>query len=111
MKKLTLLLALSMSLFLFSCTKSTTNLTQAQLTALRLEKDLGISPNKPYTFATILVFNQSSNSVISSGGTSLTVTSDGFIVISGTNFTTKTFNLEQLKSYQIDAAQNLAFYY
>ena len=110
MKKSTLLFFF-LSIFLFSCKKDTTYLTQGQLTALRLEKDLNVSPNVNTSFSSIWIFNQSNSSVISSGGTSLMITSDGFIVISGTNFNTITFDLGQLKSYQVDATRNLNFYF
>jgi hypothetical protein len=110
MKKLTLILFL-FSVLLFSCKKDTTYLTQGQLIALRMEKDLGLSPNETSSFSSIWVFNQSNSSVISSAGTSLRITSDGFIIISGTNFDTITFNLEQLKSYQLVPTGNLNLYF
>jgi hypothetical protein len=110
MKKLTLILFLS-SIVLFSCKKDTTYLTQGQLIALRMEKDLNLSPNVTSEFSSIWVFNQSNSSVISSGGTSVIITSDGFIVISGTNFNSITFNLEQLKSYQLVPTGNLNLYF
>lgn len=106
MKKLTLIL-FSLSLFFFSCKKDTTYLTQGQLVALRLEKDLHLIPNRSNGFSSINVFNQSNSSVILSGGTSLTITSDGFVAISGPNFNTVTFNLELLKSYQNIPNQNI----
>ena len=108
MKKLILLLFLLSALF-FSCKKETVNLTQGQLTALRLQKELGVSPNITSNFGSIFVLNKSTGSLISSGGTSLMITNDGFIVISGTNgFLKVTFNLEHLNSYRIDA-NNLSF--
>jgi hypothetical protein len=110
MKKLTLILFL-LSVFLFSCKKDTTYLTQGQLMALRMEKDLGLYPNKTSSFSSIFVFNQSNSTVISSAGTSVRITNDGFIVISGTNLDAITFNLEQLKSYQLVPTGNLNLYF
>jgi hypothetical protein len=110
MKQFTFVLFL-FSIFLFSCKKDTTYLTQGQLIALRMEKDLNLSPNVASSFASIWVFNQSNSSVISSGGTWVTITSDGFIVISGTNINKITFNLEHLKSYQLVPTGNLDLYF
>ncbi|MFX8747310.1 hypothetical protein ABTM31_20230, partial [Acinetobacter baumannii] len=78
MKNLKLLFILP--LFLFSCKKDTVNLTQAQLTALRLENDLKISPNVITTRGSIWVWDQASQTPTLRGGTSLTITSDGFII-------------------------------
>lgn len=50
-----------------------------------MEKDLNLSPNVVCVFSSIYVFNQSNAAVISSGGTSLMITSDGFIVIAGSS--------------------------
>jgi hypothetical protein len=97
--------------FLFSCKKDTTYLTQGQLIALRMEKDLNLSPNVTSNFSSIFVINQSNSAVISSGGTSIMITSDGFVAISGANISTITFNLEQLKSYQLVPTGNLNLYF
>ena len=110
MKKLGSIL-LVLSLVLCSCKKETTYLTQAQLTALRMENDLNLSPNVASVFSSIYVLNQSNAAVISSGGTSLMITSDGFLVIAGSNFNAITFNLEQLKSYQLIPTNNLTLYF
>ncbi|WP_457831446.1 hypothetical protein, partial [Staphylococcus aureus] len=98
-------------LFLFSCKKDTVNLTQAQLTALRLENDLKISPNVITTRGSIWVWDQASQTPTLRGGTSLTITSDGFIIISGTNINTATYNLGLLKSYRIDSSGNIDLYF
>jgi hypothetical protein len=110
MKQFTLVLFF-ISILLFSCKKDTTYLTQGQLIALRMEKDLNLSPNVASNFSSIRVYNQSNNSVISSGGTLVMITNDGFIVISGTNINTITFNLEHIKSYQLVPTDNLMLYF
>jgi hypothetical protein len=109
MKKLKLILFILPLLF-FSCNKDTI-LTQGQLTAIRLEKDLGLSPDVATNFNSIWVSNLSTGATISSGGTTIMITSDGFAIISGLNFITLTFNLEQLKSYQIVPTGNLDLYF
>jgi hypothetical protein len=111
MKKSIILLFLLSSLF-FSCKKETnTYLTQGQLTALRMEKDFGIAPNAIATFNSIWIFNQSNSSVISNGAIYATITSDGFIIISGPNYTATTYNLENLKSYSVVPNSNLNLFF
>ena len=97
-------------LFLSSCQKNSIPLTQGQLTALRLEKDLGVAQDETSSIYSIKVFNQSNSSVISLNWTSLKITSDGFIELSGTNLVTTKYNLDQVKSYSILPTNNLFIY-
>ena len=106
-----ILLVFIFSTILFSCSKENTYLTQGQLTALRMEKDFGIGANGVATFGSIFVYSQLNNSVISTGFTSAKVTSDGYLILSGQNVFSVTYNLEQLKSYSISPTSNLALYF
>ena len=98
---------------LSSCTKEVTSLTQGQLTAQKLESELGLAANTVFTNYLVDVTDLNSGASLISNGNSFELTSDGFIIVttgSGANVTTTYFNLGQLKAYQIFTGANLINY-
>ena len=80
--------------FVTSCSKNSLSPTQGELTAAKLKADIS---GKSITS----VYISFSNGSGSFNGTSYTITSDGFINVVGANQNNATYNLEQLKFYQI----------
>ncbi|QES90561.1 hypothetical protein [Rhizosphaericola mali] len=113
--KIKLLLLAITTMLIISCKKEVITQTQSQVSASNLAKALGVEQNKLYSGYSIVVTN-SSNSM-SNNGSSLMITSDGFIIISSaTNGSTSsvTYNLGEMKSYQImnfSTIKDLYLYY
>jgi len=96
-----------LSALLFSCTKQTPHLTQAQLTAIRMQKDFYVGANGVVTFNTISISNTSDQTTWITGATNMEITNDGYIVLSGASVNTTTYNLEKLQSYTVQPTNNL----
>lgn len=112
MNKFTILIFVFL-LSLFSCTKETTYLTQGQLTAQKLESALGVAVNTLSTKYLVNVSDLDNGTSLIANGNSFQITGDGFIIVTtgtGTTLTTTSFNLGQLKSYQIFSYPGLANY-
>jgi hypothetical protein len=87
--------------FIFgSCSKESVSPTDAQLTATKIQNDITQKAGK---LTYIGVFS-ATNGALMYEGTAYSITSDGFIYISNntsTSTSSATFNLGQLKFYQI----------
>ena len=98
--------ALKMSLFLLflvaACDDDT--MTSAQLTAQKLKKDINSA-----NILSVSVVNIYDGSPIFIGST-YKITSDGFIVVTTDAAASATFNLGELKSYQITPNSFTLFY-
>lgn len=102
MKKNLLLFAL-FSFFLLSACQKTNTVTQGQLNASKLQKEV-----KETIINSIWVSNILNFSTIYTGK-SISFTGDGFAIISSSGGS-KTFNLDQLKAYDLSTG-NLNLYF
>ena len=97
-------------LFCFSsCQKDVTALTQAQLTAHKMEKELGIQENTTSSNYNVTVYNLSTYDIILMNATSFRIDSNGYLTVydgSGS----RNFNLGQLKYFESDG-NNLVLYF
>ena len=80
-----------------SCSKENISPTQGQLAASKLKKELG---NFPGITSVVIIYNNSGV-----GWDSFSISDDGFITVSTASPTsTATYNLEQLKYYQVSSS-------